>query len=286
MKITWSELRNLVMLGVLLGGAGLVPGFSSGTLAFVTGLYGLLIATFSNVFNKPKSLESWGKLAILVTSMALGAFVISVPLNVLLDQFEIPLMWVFTGFILASIIPISREIKRLAESPKMLNLSRFLTVLTVVLLTSAILSLELTQDTTLSLTGRGIFFLSAFFASLAGLLPGISGSVVWIGMGQYSRYLTAIETFVWTDLMLFVIATLMGYVLFARLIESLLKKNPLMTYAMLLGLTLSSVLWIVQIEWTWSFMEWAINVILPFVLGYGLMYGLYQKIIPMKKESV
>lgn len=284
MKINRNELLKLIGLGLLLGGAGLIPGFSSGTLAFVTGLFTTLIATFSNVFKQPTSLESWTKLGILIVFMGLGAWVISAPVDFLLVRFEIPLMWLFSGFVLASIIPIQLELTRLSPSLKTLNQARFLTVITVILIASAILAFELNEDTTLIDEGPGIFFFSAFFASLAGLLPGVSGSVVWIGMGQYTRYITAIQTFVWADLIMFAVATTLGYILFARLIEVLIHRQPVISYALLLGLTLSSVLWIVEVDMNWSLCEWTTNVVLPLIIGYGALYTLYKKILPLKKE--
>lgn len=283
MKIQRNELFKLIGLGLLLGGAGLIPGFSSGTLAFVTGLFTTLIATFSNVFKHPFSLEVWTKLSILVVSMGLGAFVISAPIDYLLMRYEIPLMWVFTGFIFASIIPIQYELTQVSNSLKTLNLARFITVLTVILLASAIFTFELNEDTTLMNTGAGIFFFSAFFASLAGLLPGVSGSVVWIGTGQYGRYITAIQNLVWIDLILFAGATILGYILFARLIEAFIKRQPLISYALLLGLTLSSVLWIAQIDLTWSLFEWSYMVVGPLILGYVFLYTLYKIILPQKE---
>lgn len=284
MTIRRYELLKLIGLGLLLGGAGLIPGFSSGTLAFVTGLFTTLIATFSNVFKHPTSFESWMKLGILVLFMGLGAWAISAPVDFLLERYEIPLMWLFTGFILASIFPIQLELTRLSGSLKTLNQARFLTVLTVILLASAILAFELNEDTTLIDQGPGIFFFSAFFASLAGLLPGVSGSVVWIGTGQYGRYITAIQTMVWVDLAIFAGATILGYILFARLIEALIHRRPIISYALLLGLTLSSVLWIVQIDMTWSLTQWTTNVVFPLIIGYGALYTLYKKILPLKKE--
>lgn len=284
MRINRQDLFKLIGLGLLLGGAGLIPGFSSGTLAFVTSLFTTLIATFSNVFKHPTSKESWGHLVILISAMGLGAWLISMPLNYLLNNFEAPLMWLFIGFVFASIIPIQHEIKRVSHSLKTLNLARFLTVLTVILLASAILSFELTEDTMLLDPGRGVFFLSAFFAALAGLLPGVSGSVVWIGFGQYGRYLNAIQDFVLVDLALFAFATVLGYILFARLIEAMMQKQPMIAYAILLGLTLSSVLWIGKVNWNWSIIEWTLNVIIPLVIGYLFLYVLYDKILPLNKE--
>lgn len=284
MKIHRIEVLKLIGLGLLLGGAGLIPGFSSGTLAFVTGLFTTLIATFSNVFKHPTSQNAWVKLGILVFFMGLGAWAVSAPIDFLLDRYEIPLMWLFAGFIIASIIPIQLELSRLSGSSKTLNQARFLTVLTVILLASAILAFELNEDTTLIDQGPGIFFFSAFFAALAGLLPGVSGSVVWIGMGQYSRYITAIQTLVWADLIMFTVATILGYILFARLIEALINRHPVISYALLLGLTLSSVLWIVQIDLTWSIIQWTTHVALPLIIGYGAIYTLYKIILPLKKE--
>lgn len=285
MKITRAEVVKLIGLGLLLGGAGLIPGFSSGTLAFVTGLFTLLIGTFSDVFKHPTSLTSWLKFGILITTMAVGAYGVSIPLDYVLGAFEGPLMWMFTGFILASIIPIQHEIKTISDSLETLQLARFLTIVTVISLATAIVSLNRTQDTFPVYTGPSVFFLSAFLASLAGLLPGISGSVVWIGMGQYTRYITAINQLIWVDLIMFGIATVLGYIIFARLIETFIQKRPVIAYAVLLGFTLSSVLWVAHIDWRWTVIEWGFNVVGPFTIGYGALFMLYAHILPLERST-
>lgn len=113
-------------------------------------------------------------------------------------------------------------------------------------------------------------------AAIAGLLPGISGSVIWLASGQYPRYIGVINQLVVGDLIVFILGSFLGYVVFSVIIEHILKRYPVATYTWLSGLTLASILWLIRIDWSWSWVDWFSQAIIPVILGFSIFYAVYR----------
>lgn len=286
MSINKIKVTKLIILGLLLGAAGLVPGFSSGTLAFIAGLYTLLIGSFANLIKKPTELDTWLQFIVLLTSMVIGAWIISNPINVLLENFEYPLMWTFIGFILASILPIQLSLKPYKNDKKSSQKSLLISliVVIVVVLLQVLLSGEV-EEPVVQDGGGFIFTMSALFAAVAGLLPGISGSVVWIAFGQYDRYIIAINNIILSDLFLYSLGTLIGYILFSLIINYWIEKYPYYSLSFLLGLSISSIAWIFTFDSNWSLLDWGVQAILPMILGYLFVYIIYRRFMLVREKT-
>jgi len=278
MPITKISVTKLIILGLLLGAAGLVPGFSSGTLAFIAGLYTLLIGSFANLIKKPTEKDTWVHFIVLLSSMVIGAWLISNPINILLDNFEYPLMWTFIGFILASILPIQLSLKPYKNDKKSSQRSLLISLIVVIVVVTlqVLLSGEVNEPVVQD-GGGFVFTLSALFAAVAGLLPGISGSVVWIAFGQYDRYVIAISSIVLSDLFLYAVGTLIGYILFSLIINYWIEKFPFYSLSLLLGLSVSSIAWIFTFDANWNLLDWMIQAIIPMILGYIFVYVIYKR---------
>jgi uncharacterized membrane protein len=109
MKTLWQSKRQLILYGVLMGGAGLIPGFSSGTMAYTLSIYPLLVGTFAGVIKTPLHWLVWVDALILMMFMGLGAYLMSFVIEFLLIYLEIPMMWLFIGFILGSVFLLRLE---------------------------------------------------------------------------------------------------------------------------------------------------------------------------------
>lgn len=79
-----------------------------------------------------------------------------------------------------------------------------------------------------------------FIAAVAMIIPGVSGSFVMMLLGVYSTVIAAIKDL---DFMIIpcAIGAVLGIVLGARLISTLLKKHSLMMYSVIMGLVIGSV---------------------------------------------
>ncbi len=80
-----------------------------------------------------------------------------------------------------------------------------------------------------------------FVAAVAMIIPGVSGSFVMMLLGVYTTVIGAIKDI---DLMIIIpcaIGALLGIILGARLISTLIKKHGLMMYSAIMGLVIGSV---------------------------------------------
>ncbi len=80
-----------------------------------------------------------------------------------------------------------------------------------------------------------------FIAAVAMIIPGVSGSFVMMLLGVYSTVIGAVKDF---DLMIIItcaIGAVLGIILGAKLISTLLKKYSLMVYSLIMGLVIGSV---------------------------------------------
>lgn len=90
----------------------------------------------------------------------------------------------------------------------------------------------------------GFFFTmlaALFIAAVAMIIPGVSGSFVMMLLGVYSTVIAALKDF---NLMIIIpcaIGALLGIILGARLMSTLLKKHSLMVYSLIMGLVIGSV---------------------------------------------
>lgn len=273
----------LFLLGLMFGGAGLIPGFSSGTIAYLFGVYPVLIGTYASLLKSPKQLSTWVDVGVLLVAMGMGAYLTSIVVNFVYTAFYYQVMWVFIGFVIASIFPLLDKIKRISSNKNLVF--SFVSVLPIIL--GVFLIYEFRSQTLIPTHGFlsvGIFFVSAMLAALGGLLPGVSGSVVWMALGQYPRFLFAINRIVFADIAIFIVGSLVGYVFFSSLIEKVLDKYPLISYTLLTGLTLASSLWLIEYQSNWTLLDWMTQAIVPLIIGFVVVMLVY-KYYMVKKEG-
>mgnify|MGYP001945634270 FL=1 len=107
-------------------------------------------------------------------------------------------------------------------------------------------SMRLVQVNDLAITSlnftRGIgLFLAGWLASMAMLLPGISGSLILMSVGVYESAINALSTFNLPIIIVIGLGVAIGFIVSSKAITYILKTYPQMTYALILGLILGSV---------------------------------------------
>jgi putative membrane protein len=195
----------------------------------------------------------------------------------LLDQFPNHMRLFFIGLIIGSIPLILEKIKEKVRDAKK-------TPLLVIAFTLSLLSLILlnvfTDDqsdalplTTLTLGNVFLIFITGFVASATAIIPGISGSMVQLAIGMYPTFINALAEINVPILIVLFFGMLLGLIAAARGIAWLLKHYYHLTYVIILGLLLGSV---VQILPTFETLPSFIDVImygLVTLLGFTLAFG-------------
>ncbi len=266
----------LVLKGMIIGVANIIPGVSGGTLMITLGLYEEVIDTISHFFkNFKKNLRLLIPLAI---GMVLSILLLSKVISVCLEKYPFPTTLFFIGLILGGIPLLWRKSK--AAKYKWSNWLVFAITFGVILAFTFLKSGDFVVDlNSLTPVGYITLFLIGMVSAATMVIPGISGSFVLMMLGYYEPIVNTIKDLTKFDLLghnililaPFGLGIVIGIVLVAKLIEYLLKRYPIKTYYGVLGFVLASLVAIIKplIGITPSVIEIVISIVL--VIGGGLI---------------
>ena len=225
---------GLLLRGLAMGAAEVVPGVSGGTIAFVTGIYDELLRTLARldwrllaVWRERGFAALWQEanatfLLWLGAGMFVGVIVFARLMKFGLEHYP-PVVWaLFFGLILYSIVDIGRQV----PLARLLGLGALGAVCGFVI---SSLTPSVVAPSLLWIFAGGALAVSAW------LLPAVSGSFLLLVLGLYEPVLGAI-----TDVNVPVIAALLagcgvGLLLFARLLHWLMGRYRQNLLAVLVG---------------------------------------------------
>jgi len=247
--------------GLLIGVANIIPGISGGTFALILGIYERLINAIGNLngdFLKDllsgkivpalRKIDFWFLVRIFLGAV-ISIVLLSRVIEYFLEEQHDPTYAFFVGLIIPSIaVPWAMMRKR--KMPEVLWFVVglvFLLVLTIGFGRLNDMKLEIkaaadsVSSTMLHAPWQLLYaILCGALAISAMILPGISGSFVLLLLGQYKNVIHAINE---RDI-IFVgaigLGTVIGIILFTRLLKMLLKKYHSQTIAFLIGLMVAS----------------------------------------------
>lgn len=239
-----KEKRNYLMLvlkGIGMGAADVIPGVSGGTIAFITGIYEELIGSIRSfdltALRKLLRLDlkgfwkhiNGGFLFSVLAGIGISIFSLAKVMKYLLETHPIFVWSFFFGLIIASAWLVAREVKKWGVG----------TIVALIAGTAAaymitVISPASTPD------AWWFIMLSGAIAVCAMILPGISGAFILLLMGKYAYIIGAVSTFNIPVLLLFVVGAVVGIISFSHLLSWLLAKHHGMTVALLTGFMVGS----------------------------------------------
>jgi len=243
------SLPGVVLRGMLMGAADIVPGVSGGTMAFITGIYARLLTAITafdlRLLRRVLGGDlkgAWARADGAFLSALLGGILISVLtlarlISHLLSTQPLLLWSMFFGLILASALVILRRIQHWSPT-------------TVVGMGVGVLAAAFVGLSPAIVFPGGVagYFFAGFFAICAMILPGISGSFILVLLGMYTRVLGAIETFDLLPLGVFAAGAACGLLAFSRLLRFLIERYHSPTMATLTGFLAGSL----PVVWPWK----------------------------------
>jgi putative membrane protein len=266
------DMIYVLVIGMIVGMANVIPGVSGGTMAVVFNIYDRFVNAIT--LNVKKLIKNWKFIVPLFGGMALGILLFSKIIEKLYNTFPVQTDYFFTGLIIGSIPMLVRYMlgknnKKLIEEGKMdPKADKPLTVkygIFLFICFAAGLALILAFNYLNSKYGTSTdvknfempalsirLALKLFFAGILGavamVVPGISGSLLMLIVGVWPIVIGAIpcvlvpSTFVHAVLLLLPngIGVIVGILLGAKAISILLKKVPGLTYAVIVGLIFGS----------------------------------------------
>jgi putative membrane protein len=243
----------LLLKGLCMGSADVIPGVSGGTIALITGIYEELIQALKSfdaaMVKKVLNLDLTGALAgvhvrfLLCLFAGIGIAIVSFArlMNYLLTYYPIFTWSLFFGLIAASILVVSRQVASWTAGAG------------ISLVAGTIVAAFIVNLIPISTPDALWFiFLCGIIAICAMILPGISGAFILLILGKY-EFITATlkNPFEPQQLMIiivFCLGCLVGLLSFARLLNYLLKNFRALTLAFLTGLMIGSIKKI----WPWK----------------------------------
>ncbi|MDD7804850.1 MAG: DUF368 domain-containing protein [Endozoicomonas sp. (ex Botrylloides leachii)] len=232
----------LLLKGVAMGAADVVPGVSGGTIAFITGIYDELLSSLKKI--SPSALAIlfrqgffafWHHingpfLLTLGCGILLSVFTLAKGISWMLVNHPIPVWSFFSGLVLVSVWHMLRQLPRL----------EFFSILGLISGTgfawwfSGMAPLKAANPELLT------FFICGAVAICAMILPGISGSFLLLLLGIYEPVLQAVTTLNAPVLVVFASGCLAGLLLFSRVLSWLLANARNITMGLLTGMMLGS----------------------------------------------
>ncbi len=245
----------ILLKGMAMGAADVVPGVSGGTIAFISGIYQELIETIDalnfGIF------KVWKKEGIKVVfekynlgfllSLFIGIFISILSLakliSYLLEHHPIIVWSFFFGLVIASIIYIGKQITRW-------NLATILVML---------LGVAIAYIITIATPSEApdiwyFFFISGCIAIIAMILPGVSGSFILVLLGSYGLVLGTLTDFIsgvttgdWElvktsffKVTLFILGCIVGLKVFSKALNWMFTHKKQLTLAILTGFMIGS----------------------------------------------
>ncbi|MBB6454139.1 putative membrane protein [Salirhabdus euzebyi] len=232
------EWKN-IFRGMLMGTSDLVPGVSGGTIAVILGIYDRLIEAINGFFTK-----EWKKHLGFLIPLGLGVIgailLLSNLIHWLLADYPIQTNFFFLGLIIG-ILPYLFNQADFKDTFKgnhyvLLVIAAILVASMVFFKDEGVAPLMDTSDPTV----LAFLFFSGFIASMAMLLPGISGSFILLLIGSYETVITALKDREIIVILIVGVGVIMGIVLCSKIIRYFLAHHHARTFAVIIGLVVGS----------------------------------------------
>ena len=249
MKRGIKDYGMLMLKGIAMGAADVVPGVSGGTVAFIVGIYEELINSIKSI--NPTNLkllfslriaEFWKTinanfLLALVSGIAISIFSLAKLITYLLEN-EPVLVWAFFfGLVLSSTYFVAKTITQWDWK----------TYLFFVIGTVGAYFITVATPTE---TPNNLFFifLCGAIAICAMILPGISGSFILVLLGKYFYIMNAVKSLDIVVMLVFICGAFIGITSFSNVLSFLLRRFHNTTIATLAGFMLGSL----NKVWPWK----------------------------------
>ncbi len=258
-----------ILKGIFVGAANVIPGVSGGTIAFLLGIYDYLIEAIAEFFTctKEKRKKYFIFLIQIGVGVLLGIYLFAKAVSYSYEYYPEPTNFFFIGLIIATLPFILKENK--GEVGKV-SIGMFIIGFVLVIL------LDKMNDNGLQREGEIVInfayslklYVCGTIAAGAMVVPGISGSLLLVLLGEYHNVLNFINNREVVPLAIIAIGVVTGILFIAKIIDFLLKKHRNSTIFFILGLIAASI----YVIWPGFSVDKAFINLLSIVFGIGLVY--------------
>lgn len=237
-------LKNLLK-GIVIGIANVLPGVSGGTLAVVLNIYDKLTESIGNFLTA--SFEKKIEYVKFLSQIAIGAVI-----GIILFAGFVSTMYSSypKGTTIAFLILIIPSIPLILKGENSFTKKNILAFVGGVLFTVAFILItkyfsqgnESVQITTFDFAYDSKLFMCGIISAAAMIIPGISGSLLLLILGEYYNVMTYIKDFSIIPLFFFGLGVALGLVAVSKVINILLNKHRSLTLHFIVGIIIVSLL--------------------------------------------
>ena len=245
-------MKNLILIikGIVIALANIIPGVSGGTLMITLGVYEQIIDIISHPFKNLKN--NWKFILFIGIGAVAGILGFSKLISYCLDKFPLATPLFFIGLIIGG-LPLLFRKGKVKDNIKVSNVIIFLITFGIVLLFTFLNSGNSVVTITTDIKGIVLLLLVGMVSASSMIIPGISGSFMLMLLGYYKPIIDTVSNLtkfnnLWDNLKILIpfgFGLVFGIVLVAKLIEYLLKKYEVKTYFGVIGFVLASIIAII-----------------------------------------
>ncbi len=259
-----------LFFGIIIGIGKIIPGVSGSAIAISLGVYEESINRINNFFKEIKNniiyLLPLG-IGIIISIIFVSKIVIN-----MLDNYYVPTILFFLGLITGGIQDIRKQIRK-----------EFIPI-TFIAFTSVIIVSQLTPQKDLVINNQAyqiiLFILIGFIDAVCMIIPGISGTAVFMMMGCYKMLMTMLSSLTHinsfidniTFFLPFLLGLTIGIIFTIKLVNILFNKYKTQTYHIIFGLLLSTILYmfLTTFKHEYTLNQIIIGLILS-IIGYNII---------------
>ena len=228
-----------MLKGMIIALGFILPGVSGGVLAAILGIYERMIRFLAHI--KENFVENVLYFTPVAIGMVLGIAAFSYPVNLLLDNYKVIVLWGFAGAIIGTIPSLIKESVKESDRDRADTITFWLSfILSGVFLYSLNGMVGTLPANFLS------FVLAGVLIALGILIPGLSPSNLLLILGLYTPMLTGFKRLdLFGTFLPIGIGGALALILFSKAMDYILKHYHSRVYHFIIGIVLSSTLLIV-----------------------------------------
>ena len=298
------EFIKNMLKGVLIGISNVIPGASGATVAVSLGIFDKLVKTVNNSFDELKKsfkqknvlkalflaikkiiIENKTFIIPLILGAGIGIVFLAKLITTNIDTYSYEIFAIFLAFIVGSLPSVIYESKKDIDkynksSSNFEKIGYFLSTFILLIL------LTIFKENNLIMQQKNIYthnfidmftiFICGIISAFAMIIPGISGSMVLMLLGQYKATMLIIDKLDILLIVVLMIGIIIGIVLATKVIDYLFNKSKINTYAAIFGFIIASILSIIYSEFkTLDILSTrAITVVIIFIVSLVVSYGI------------
>lgn len=242
---------KMILKGVVIGVANIIPGVSGGTMAVSMGIYDKIIHAATHLLSEFK--KSMKVLIPILIGAALGLVVVARVIQIMFDKAPLQTNLLFIGLIVGGLPAMTKKVKG-----QSIRLPHIIACVLFFAFVVGLAAMGETEGAAADMTFNAINVVKLFgvgiVASATMVIPGVSGSMILMIMGYYNPILKEVNRFIdnlvsfnvpglmdgCAVLVPFGIGVVVGIFAIAKLIEIIFTKFPYVAYWAIIGLIIAS----------------------------------------------